>query len=126
MKYFWFPAAVLALLLGLALWNASAVEKETDGWCAAVEEARAAARSGDVAAASERMAALEADWQARRNYYHAILEHDELDDTEELFARASSALENGNADGFDAEAAALSGQFRVLAEMQGVSVGNIL
>lgn len=126
MKYFWFPAVVLALLLGLSLWNGSRVGREVDGWCGIVEEARADARRGDLSAATERMAELNEDWRVQRTYYHSILEHGELDDVEELLTRAASALESGDADSFDAEAAALAGQLRILAEMQGLSMENIL
>lgn len=126
MKYFYLPAAILALLLGLSLWNAHAVEAETDAWCETVEAARAAARDGDFAAAEASMRTLGRDWQGRRRFYHSILEHDELDDAEELYARALSALEEGDGGAFLAETAALAAQLRVLAEMQGLKLENVL
>ena len=126
MKYFWFPAATLALLLGLSLWNAQVIEGETDSWCDAVEAARSAVRNGDTVTAAERMEELREAWQARRAYYHSILEHDEMDDAEEFFARAMSALGQQDTDDFAAETAALIAQLRVIAEMQGLSLENVL
>ncbi len=126
MKYFWFPAAALALLLALSLWNAAAVADEIDGWCAMADAARTAAEDGDLAAAEASMAALEKSWQARRAYYHSILEHDELDDAEECFVRATNALRGGERGDFLAETAALAAQLRVIAEMQSLRIENIL
>ncbi len=126
MKYFWIPAAILTLLLALSLWNARAVAEEIDGWCATVDAARAAAQDGNLAAAEASMAALEQSWQARRTYYHSILEHDELDGAEEFYARACSALRSGDDGGFLAETAALAAQLRVIAEMQSLRIENIL
>lgn len=126
MKYLYIPAALLALLLALSLWNARAVREEIDGWCELVESARSAAKGGDAAAAEASLAAFGRDWQRRRAYYHSILEHDELDDAEELFTRAHSALEAGDDDGFLAETAALAAQLRVIAEMQSLRIENVL
>jgi len=125
-KYFWFPAAILSMLLALSIWNAHSVEAEVDGWCRIVEEARTAATRGDLYGAGKAMAELETQWLARRRYYHALLEHDELDDAEELLARSDIALESGNADDFAVETTALIAQLRVIAEMQGFRIENIL
>lgn len=126
MKYLCISAAVLSLLLVLSLLNARAVGEETGDWCLRVEEARAAAGSGDTEAAAARMDELRSMWLSRRTYYHIVLEHDELDNVEELLERSLAALECGDAEGFYEESAALTVQLRVLAEMQGLSIENVL
>ena len=47
MKYFWIPAALLALLLGASLANARLVEAEVEPWCEAIEASVASAENGD-------------------------------------------------------------------------------
>ena len=126
MKDLFIPAALLAALLALALWNARAVEKDVGPWCEILREASAAATREDWEAAKAHLDAFADSWQRRRTYYHIVLEHDELDDAEEFCARALSALSRRAGDAFAAETAALISQLRVLAEMQGLSVENIL
>ena len=125
-KYFWLPAAILAFLLGVSLWNAHAVDAEIAAWCEIVESARTAARDGDLDGAKARMAELGRSWRTRRAYYHSVLEHDELDDAEEFYARAASALETGDTDDFFMETAALAAQLQVIAEMQALTLENVL
>ena len=46
MKYFWIPTALLALLLGLSLWNANAAASAVEPWRAELAAAQEAARGG--------------------------------------------------------------------------------
>lgn len=126
MKYFIISVATLFLLFALSLENSAVVSSHVEAWCSAADAAREAAHRGDLSSAAAHMDALRADWSSQRTYYHSIMEHDELDNVEELFERASAALSSGDADGFIAEAAALSVQLRILAEMQGLSIENVL
>lgn len=126
MKYFWFPAALLTLLLAVTLWAGAAVRDTVEPWCAALAAASDAARREDWDAAAEALHTVEAAWSGKSALYHTFIEHDELDDAEELLTRARSALSARDGAAFAAEAGALIAQLRVIAEMQGLSVQNVL
>ena len=65
-------------------------------------------------------------WGARQSYFHIVTVHAELDEVEALFAKSRSfALERDEAE-FRANTAELITQLRLLAEMQEISVKNIL
>ncbi len=126
MKYFYLPAALLALLLGVTLWAGAAVRRDVEPWCAALAEAARAAYREDWDAAERRFCAVEDAWNEMGALYHTFIEHDELDEAEDLLARARAALAFRDGAAFAAEAGALITQLRVIAEMQGLSVGNVL
>lgn len=126
MKYFIVPAAVLALLLGASLWNAAAVDAAIEPWCAALSEARenAAREAWDDAART--VASTREAWEARHAYFHIVTAHDELDAADALFASAQSFAEERDAAEFSAEVAQLIAHLRVVAEMQRLTLHNIL
>ena len=126
MKYFIVPAAVLALLLGLSLWNAATVDALIEPWCASVEEARSAAAREDWDAASRLLHETREAWSARHAYFHIVTAHDELEEADALFASAESFAEARDAAEFRADAAQLVAQLRVVAEMQRLTIKNVL
>lgn len=126
MKYFYFPAALLALLLGATLWAGAAVRHDVEPWCAALSEAADAACREDWDAAERSFHAVEEAWDGKSALYHTFIEHDELDGAEELLARTRAALAFRDGAAFAEEAGALIVQLRVIAEMQGLRLGNVL
>lgn len=126
MKYFCVPATLLALLLGASLWTGAAVRGDIEPWCAELSSASDAARREDWAAAERSLCAVEEAWSAKSALYHTFIEHDELDNAEELLTRARAALAARDGTAFAEEAGALAVQLHVVAEMQGLSVQNVL
>ena len=126
MKYLVLPAAVLALLLGLSLENARILRADTADYLAAVEQATAAAEREDWEAALDALYGAQERWDARKPLLHIVTAHDELEAVDALFATTESfAIEQDRAE-FRAEAAELSAQLRVVAELQQLSVRNVL
>ena len=126
MKYFLVPAAVLALLLGVSLWNAAAVDAAIEPWCAAVEQARDSAAREDWDGAARIVRETRRAWEARQVYFHIVTAHDELEAADALFAAAQSFAEERDAAEFRADVAQLIAQLRVVAEMQRLTLRNIL
>lgn len=126
MKYFVIPAAVLSLLLGLALWNAAAVDAAVAPWCAALSEARESAAREDWDGAARTVEATHRAWDARRMYFHIVTAHDELEAADTLFAAAESFAAERDAAEFQACTAQLVMQLRIVAEMQRLTLKNIL
>lgn len=126
MKDLFIPAALLSLLLGLALWNAHAIKEDVEPWCATLAEASEAAARGDWEAAEREVLATHESWDAKHPYFHIVTAHDELDQADALFAAAESFAQEREAAEFRAEIAELIVQLRVVAEMQKLTVRNVL
>ena len=126
MKYFWIPAALLAALLGASLWNAHFVASEIEPWREAMESSIAAAERDDWEAALGAVRAARESWDARKPYLHIVTAHDELDKADALFAEAESFAIEKDMGEFRAEASELTVQLSIIAEMQELTVRNVL
>ena len=126
MKAFYIPAALLAVILGFSLWTGRYVELRTSHWTALLEETDAAAGEENWPEARRRLDGTYEDWESSQTFFHTIMDHQELDEAESLFAGARAACaEQYDAD-FHRILAQLMSQLRLLAETQSVSVKNIL
>ena len=88
MKAFLIPVGLLAVILGFSLWAGRYVELRTEHWSALLENAGSAAQMEDWDSAGEQLEKIYADWDSSQTFFHTIMEHDELDQAEELFAGA--------------------------------------
>ena len=126
MKYFWIPAALLAALLGASLWNAHFVASEIEPWREAIESSVAAAERNDWQSALDAVRSTRESWDARKPYLHIVTAHDELDKVDTLFAEVESFAIEQDMGEFRAEASELAVQFGIIAEMQELTVRNVL
>ena len=126
MKFFVISAAVLTLLLGASLWNAATMEAAIAPWCDAVAEAQLRAERADWDGAERVVAETQRAWDARRVYFHIVTAHDELEAADALFAAAACFAQEHDAAEFRSSAAQLIVQLRVVAEMQQLSLRNVL
>ena len=125
MKYFWIPAAILSLLLGLSLLIAASVNAAVEPWRAALEEAAGAAGE-DWERAERIVGTARGEWEARHAQLHVVTTHDALDTADALFAAAESAAAVRDESAFRAALAQLDAQLRVVAERQQPTLRNIL
>lgn len=125
-KFLIIPVCMLLLLTAAALLNAWHTGNLVDAWCESVEQAEIAASSGNWDLATQKLNAAHDSWTQNMVYFHIVLQHEELNDAEELFAQAESYLGAREAVDFCACSASLCSQLRVLSEMQQVSIKNIL
>ncbi len=126
MKYLFIPLALLGLLLGLSVWNAATVEVDIGPWCEALSAASQAADREDWAAAERTVLETQQAWEAKHPYFHIVTAHDELDQADALFASAGSYAADREEAAFRAAVAELIAQLRVVAEMQRLTVKNVL
>ena len=120
------PLAVLLLVLLLTLRNGTLMQSETDRWQAQVQQASVLAQSGDWAGAAAALTAGYQNWLSRQVYLHIVTEHDAVDDTDAMYRRALAFAAEEEASEFRAELADLTAQLRLLAEMERISIKNIL
>ena len=76
--------------------------------------------------AEERLKAAYADWDASQTFFHTIMDHNELDEAENLFAGAFAVCREADGADFHMLLAQLMGQLRLLSETQSVSIKNVL
>lgn len=126
MKALYIPTAILVAILGFSLWAGRYVELRTGHWIALLEETDAAAMDEDWQEAEQRLERAYADWDSSQAFFHTIMEHDELDEAESLFAGAFAVCQQQDDADFHLLLAQLMVQLRMLSEMQGISIQNVL
>lgn len=126
MRHWLTPLIVLALLLGGTAANARYVAHCVDGLCAGLETALSAAGAEDWDGAQRALAAVYDSWSTRQTYFHIMIEHEELDAAEALFAISRSFAAHEDGAEFCANTADLFTQLQLLREMEEISIKNIL
>lgn len=125
-KAYLLPVAVLATILAFALWNSAAVTAKTDRWQVQLRQAATLALAEDWPGVSAAMVESYADWSTHQTWLHIVTEHDAIDDAEAMYHRAMAFAATKEPSEFRAEVSDLMAQFRLLAEMERFSIGNIL
>ncbi len=126
MKYFYVPMGILVVILGFSLWSGYYVEGRTDHWNAMLTQADESGRQERWEEARDRMDRLYQDWQDAQTFFHIIMDHEELDKAEELFAGAFAVCREEDDADFHQLLAQLMQQLSLLAETQQTSIKNIL
>lgn len=120
------PSAVLVVILSVSLWAGQYVQTRTDYWNALLLQARSEVEEERWEVAEETLSAALADWEARENFLHIMMEHAVLEDTRSLLAGVQAACQERDGDDFHILLAQLLCQLEHLAETQSVSLQNIL
>lgn len=127
MKYrIFLPLGVLAGILAFCLWNAGTMEAHSLRWQAQLENAEALARAGNWPAALDALAESRQDWTWRQTYLHIVTGHGTVDDAESLYRRCLVIAAAREDTEFFTELSSLREQLRLLAEMERLSLRNIL
>lgn len=120
------PAAVLAAILALSLWNSAAMAADTARWRGQLEQVNALIDGESWPAIQQLLAESYADWSARQTYLHIVTEHNAVDDAESMYRRCMAFAAAREPSELRAETADLRDQLRLLAEMEQFRLGNIL
>ena len=125
MKAFYIPVGLLAVILGFSLWSGRYVELRTQHWSDLLEEIDGLADQEDWEQAGQKLDEAYADWNGSQTFFHTIMDHNELDEAEKLFAGAFAVCREGDDADFHQMLAQLTSQLRLLAETQSVSIKNV-
>ena len=120
------PLAVLAALLAFSLWNAGHMAQETARFQSQLRQADALAQDENWPQARAVLQESYRDWSRCQTYLHIVTEHSAVDDAEAMYRRAMAFAATEEITEFRAEAADLTDQLRLLAEMERLSLRNIL
>ena len=125
-RFFFIPFCLLLALFAASLLNARVSDALVEDWCASLDALQQTAQLEDWDAVRDGLSALHESWDQHTAYFHIILQHDELNEVEALFARADSFAFEQDEGELRACVAELQSQLRVLSEMQEISIKNIL
>ena len=126
MKALYIPLLVLAGLLSFALWTGFYVQQRTTEWQEMLSLADELAQKEQWEEAEDQIQRSYANWNQSQTFFHTIMEHEELDEAESLFATAFAACDERDVPDFHAALAALLSKLSLLSETQQVSIKNIL
>ena len=117
---------VLAALMAVSLVNSAYLTARCGGWTEQLRAVTAAAESGDWAAAEGEMSALRADWQQKQSYLHITLMHEEINEADTLLHQCALYVAQQDREALSDAAVQLSLQFDRLAELEQLSIRNVL
>ena len=117
---------VLALLMAVSLVNSAYLTARCSDWTARLDAVTAAAAGGDWNAAEREMTALRTDWQKKQCYLHITLMHEEINEADTLLHQCTLFVDTRDNDSLSDAAVQLALQFDRLAEMEQLSIKNVL
>lgn len=126
MKVFRIPFFIMLSLLLLALVNSICLSRCCNDWLSALESTDTAARQDDWESARQQLAVLYEDWEGVQTWLHITIEHEALNTTQSLFRRTLVLGEEEDSVEFRAHLADLHSQLQLLAELERISIKNVL
>ena len=125
-KDYLIPLLILGALFGFSLWNSAEIKTDTARWSNQLKQAVQFIPSENWDAIKRTLQNSYDDWQTRQTYLHIVLEHDALDDADAMYRRAFAFTKAKEPQELQAELADLQDQLGLLAEMERLSLENIL
>lgn len=117
---------VLALLMAASLVNSAYLTARCGDWTARLDAVTLAAAGGNWDAAEREMAALRTDWQKKQSYLHITLMHEEINEADTLLHQCALFVNARDNDSLSDTAVQLALQFARLAELEQLSIRNVL
>lgn len=120
------PLTVLTALFCLSLWNSSVLNEHAARWQQQLQQTAEAIQDGAWTEAEQTLRESHADWAARRTYLCIIAVHDEVNNAETAYLQAMALVAAREESDCLSELAGLQAQLQALAEMERLSIRNIL
>ena len=117
---------VLALLMAVSLVNSAYLTARCGDWTACLDAVTIAAAGGDWNTAEREMTALRTDWQKKQRYLHITLMHEEINAADTLLHQCALFVNARDNDSLSDTAVQLALQFARLAELEQLSIRNVL
>ena len=126
MKAFRIAILVLGLLMAVSLVNSASLTRRCDEWTTRLNAVTDAAGNGDWDTARQTVDALDNDWQAKQSYLHITLQHEEINTADTQLQQCVLFVDIRDMDSLFNAAMQLSLQWDHLAEMEQLSIKNVL
>ena len=111
----------LVLLMAAGLANSVYLTARCDDWTARLNAVTSAAESGDW-----EMSALQTDWREKQSYLHITLQHEEINEADTLLHQCALYVREQDNDALSDAAVQLALEFDRLAELEQLSIKNVL
>lgn len=116
----------LVLLMAAGLANSVYLTARCDDWTARLNAVTSAAESGDWDTARREMSALQTDWREKQSYLHITLQHGEINEADTLLHQCALYVREQDNDALSDAAVQLALEFDRLAELEQLSIKNVL
>ncbi|MBO5340115.1 MAG: DUF4363 family protein [Oscillospiraceae bacterium] len=126
MKHLWIAAAILFVLLGGTLGNSQYLTSIIGGYEQQLTRAQQLASRGDWDESERITRQVYADWEKHGFYFHSLLRHVDIDEILLTFHEVQEYLKLEESDQYNAANAKLITQLGLLAEMEQLTLKNIL
>ena len=126
MKALYIPLALLALIVLSSLTTSSYLQQRTEEWIALLEQCDDFLSEEQWERTQDCLLTAHANWEEHATVLHMILEHQDLDEAEQLFAGAFAACQEQDIEEFRIFLRQLTTQLQLLAETQVANLQNIL
>lgn len=126
MKRLWIALALLAFLLASTLANSVYLSRIIDGYELRLSTAQTLAAQGAWTNASQLTRQVFRDWEERSFYFHILIRHTDTDAVYLAFREVQEYLTLEETDQYTAANARLIAQLSLLAEMEQLTLKNVL
>ena len=120
------PVLILLVMVSFSLWNSAAMAHSVENWCSQLDQAASLAGEEKWDGAAKALEESYRDWLRHQTYLRIVSAHDAVDSAEAMYCRAMAFAKTQEPSEFSAELAGLISQLHLLAEMEQLSVRNIL
>lgn len=126
MRRLWISVAILVLLFSATLVNSRYLKSVTDGLTNQLNQAEAAAETGDWAKAAELTKAAQDDWHSHDLYLYTMLRHSDTDQIHTGFREVLEFIYCQEGGEYSAANARLLSELGLLYEMEQFNLKNLL
>lgn len=126
MKSLFSACLILAALFGASITNAVVVTNVTDEIHETLSLSQQAAQQEDWDTAHQLLARAQETWETHNAYLHTMVNHDELDEAESLFAEIGQYAKQQDANKYCTFSECLAVQLDHIQETQQLSIQNVL
>ena len=126
MKALRIAIAVFVLLMVAGLINGAYLSAQCRQWSVRLARAEEATEQGDWNSAQREMDALKKSWQGAQSYLHITLQHEEINKADTLLHQCALYVREQDNDALSDAAVQLALEFDRLAELEQLSIKNVL
>ena len=126
MKKLWWAVVALILLCALSLWNSSSIHALTDRLTASLSHAEALADQGNWVQAETLTKNAMTEWERASGYLYTVLRHADTNAIQSGFQQALGYLEHRDGAEYASACADLIVQIKLLADMESLTLRNVL
>ncbi len=126
MKALYIPITLLAIILLSSLTSSAYLQQRTEEWITLLEQCEAFLSEEQWERTQDCLRTAHTSWEQHATVLHMILEHQDLDEAEQLFSGAFAACREQDTEEFRIFLHQLTTQLQLLAETQVANLQNIL